>query len=165
MSGQMGRAMVNFGVGIPWEMREYPVPDPEPGAIVVKITMASICGTDVHLYQGDFGPPAGVRQKPAIMGHEFVGRVHSLGAGVATDTTGQPLKVELPYDGAEVATVYAAGKEQVDAAVEAAHAAAAVSGWLVGRRTIPQPSPIRPATRGASEPPPPRPACQQGTAP
>ena len=41
-------------------------------------------------------------------------------------TTGRPLKVELPYDGSEVATVYAAGKEQVDAAVEAAHAATAV---------------------------------------
>ncbi|NLE11092.1 MAG: zinc-binding dehydrogenase [Actinobacteria bacterium] len=91
MSGVTGRAMVNFGAGFPWEMREYPVPDPEPGAIVAKITMASICGTDVHLYQGDFGgrPPA--KQKPSIMGHEFVGRVHKLGAGVSTDTTGRPL--------------------------------------------------------------------------
>jgi len=41
-------------------------------------------------------------------------------------TTGQPLKVELPYDGSEVASVYVAGKEQVDAAVQAAHAAAAL---------------------------------------
>jgi threonine dehydrogenase-like Zn-dependent dehydrogenase len=92
MSKENGRAMVNFGVGLPWEMREYPIPDPEPGAIVAKITMASICGTDVHLYSGDFGGPAGERQKPSISGHEFVGRVHRLGAGVTTDTAGLPLK-------------------------------------------------------------------------
>jgi threonine dehydrogenase-like Zn-dependent dehydrogenase len=92
MSEQTGRAMVNFGLGFSWEMREYPVPDPEPGAMVAKITMASICGTDVHLYRGDFGGPSGVRQKPSISGHEFVGRVHKLGAGVTTDTAGRPLQ-------------------------------------------------------------------------
>jgi L-iditol 2-dehydrogenase len=88
----MGRAMVTFGNGIPWEIKEYPIPDPAPGAIVAKITMASVCGTDVHLYQGDFGGPSGVRRDPSISGHEFVGRVHKLGEGVATDTAGQPLK-------------------------------------------------------------------------
>ena len=66
MSGKTGRAMVNFGVGFPWEPREYPIPEPEPGAIVAKITMASICGTDVHLYRGDFGGPSATRQKPSI---------------------------------------------------------------------------------------------------
>jgi L-iditol 2-dehydrogenase len=91
MSGQSGKAMVNFGVGFPWELREYPVPDPEPGAVVARITMASVCGTDVHLYQGDFGGPSPVKQKPQISGHEFVGRVHKLGAGVTTDTAGRPL--------------------------------------------------------------------------
>jgi threonine dehydrogenase-like Zn-dependent dehydrogenase len=92
MSGETGRAMVNFGIGFPWELREYPVPDPEPGAIVTRITMASICGTDVHLYEGDFGGPTAEKQKPSISGHEFVGRVHRLGAGVITDTAGLPLR-------------------------------------------------------------------------
>ncbi len=40
--------------------------------------------------------------------------------------TGRPLKIELPYDGSEVATVYEAGAEQVEAAVQAAHDAARV---------------------------------------
>lgn len=92
MSSQTGRAMVNFGTGIPWEMREYPIPEPEPGAAVLKISMASICGSDVHLYKGDFGGPKGVRQKPSISGHEFVGRVYRLGPGVSTDSTGRPLQ-------------------------------------------------------------------------
>ncbi len=41
-------------------------------------------------------------------------------------TTDRPLKVELPYDGSEIATVYEAGREHVEAAVEAAWAAAPV---------------------------------------
>ena len=91
MSVTTGRAMVSFGVGYEWELREYPVPDPEPGAIVTRITMASVCGTDVHLYQGDFGGPGATKPKPQISGHEFVGRVHKLGAGVTTDNAGRPL--------------------------------------------------------------------------
>ncbi|NLV72157.1 MAG: zinc-binding dehydrogenase [Actinobacteria bacterium] len=93
MSALMGKAVVNFGPGIPWEMREYPVPSPKPGAMVLKISMASICGSDVHAYLGEFGGPKGVRQKPSILGHEFVGRVHELGEGVCTDTVGRRLEV------------------------------------------------------------------------
>ena len=92
MTGEKGKAVVNLGPGIPWEIREYPVPDPEPDAIVIKITMSSICGSDVHMYKGDFGRPQGVTQNPRIPGHEFVGRVHKLGSNIQTDTTGQPLK-------------------------------------------------------------------------
>ena len=94
MAGDKGRAMVHFGIGIPWEMKEYPIPTPEPGAIVTKITMSSICGSDVHEYKGDFGGPQNTKQKakPKILGHEFVGRVHKLGSGVNTDFNGEPLK-------------------------------------------------------------------------
>jgi threonine dehydrogenase-like Zn-dependent dehydrogenase len=83
--------MVEFGIGFPWELREYPVPDPEPGAIVTHITMASVCGTDVHLYKGDFGGRSQERRKPSIPGHEFVGRVHKLGRGVTADSAGRHL--------------------------------------------------------------------------
>ena len=92
---EKGRAMVNFGQGIPWEMQEYPVPDPAPDAVVTRITMSSICGSDVHMYKGDFGqpaPPPGTRPRPRISGHEFVGRVYKLGANVRTDFNGVPLK-------------------------------------------------------------------------
>jgi len=92
MASITGKAMVNFGVGIPWEMKEYPVPDPEPDAIVTKITMSSICGSDIHGYVGDFGPATGQKGPPRIGGHEFVGKVYKLGSNVKTDTTGQPLK-------------------------------------------------------------------------
>ncbi|MEJ2740376.1 MAG: alcohol dehydrogenase catalytic domain-containing protein, partial [Dehalococcoidia bacterium] len=88
-----GKAMVSVGMGVPWEMREYPVPDPEPDAVVTKITMSSICGSDVHMYKGDFGPMAlGTKDKPRILGHEFVGKVYMLGSNVKTDFMGKPLK-------------------------------------------------------------------------
>ncbi len=92
---EKGRAMVSFGPGIPWEMQEYPVPDPAPDAVVTRITMSSICGSDVHMYKGDFvrpAPPPGAKPRPHISGHEFVGRVHKLGANVKTDFNGVPLK-------------------------------------------------------------------------
>jgi len=92
MKGEKGRAMVNFGPGVPWEMREYPVPDPEPDAVVTRITMSSICGSDVHAYKGEFGGTPGVKGRPKIAGHEFVGRVYKLGKNIKTDYSGQPLK-------------------------------------------------------------------------
>jgi L-iditol 2-dehydrogenase len=91
MTTTMGKAMVNYGPGTQFEMKEYPVPDPEPNAIVTKLTLSSICGSDIHLYKGEFGAPPGP-QRPKIGGHEFVGRVYKLGSNVKTDTTGQPLK-------------------------------------------------------------------------
>lgn len=88
-----GKAMVSVGMGVPWEMREYPVPDPEPDAVVTKITMSSICGSDVHMYKGDFGPMAlGSKDRPRILGHEFVGKVYKLGSNIKTDFMGRPLK-------------------------------------------------------------------------
>ncbi len=39
MAGLMGRAAAFYGTGKPMEIKEYPVPDPEPGAIVVKTTL------------------------------------------------------------------------------------------------------------------------------
>ena len=63
----------------PLEIRELPIPETlEPGAILVKIEAASICGSDVHLWQGELG--AGDRLRlPIILGHEMMGRVARLG--------------------------------------------------------------------------------------
>ena len=95
MNSKKGKAMVSTGLNIPWEMREYPIPDPEPDAIVTKITMASICGSDIHSYKGDFIKRAdvlGSKENPKILGHEMMGRVYKLGSNVKTDYSGQPLK-------------------------------------------------------------------------
>ena len=54
-----------------------PKPEPGPGEVVVKVTLSTICGTDIHILSGGYPVKPGL-----IIGHEFVGRIESLGAGV-----------------------------------------------------------------------------------
>lgn len=56
---------------------EVPVPDPAPGEVLVRVAAAGICGTDRHLYLGEF--PS---DPPVTLGHEFAGTVVAAGAGV-----------------------------------------------------------------------------------
>lgn len=57
---------------------ELPEPVAGDGEIVVETIATGICGSDIHGYTGDNG-----RRSPGqVMGHETVGRIHSLGAGV-----------------------------------------------------------------------------------
>ena len=81
------RASVLESFNTPLRLRDYPVPDVEPGAILVRTEMAGICGTDVHLWKGELPIPL-----PLILGHETVGRIEQLGQGVECDWTGQPVK-------------------------------------------------------------------------
>jgi len=75
----------------PMELLEYTVPDPEPGAVLVKMTMAGLCGSDLHTWRGDQIkrplPPTG---RP--MGHEGVGVISALGAGVEADFSGKRVR-------------------------------------------------------------------------
>lgn len=88
---ETGRAAVYYGLGKPMEIEEYPVPEPEPGAIVVRLTMANICGSDLHMWRGDMDIGQWGAPLPLIIGHEMTGRVHSIGSGITTDSAGQPL--------------------------------------------------------------------------
>ncbi|HYX58598.1 MAG TPA: alcohol dehydrogenase catalytic domain-containing protein [Streptosporangiaceae bacterium] len=53
-------------------------PAPRHGELVVKVGMCGICGTDVHIADGEFPPTP----YPIIPGHEFAGQVAAVGAGV-----------------------------------------------------------------------------------
>jgi threonine dehydrogenase-like Zn-dependent dehydrogenase len=72
----------------PLVTREFPMPKPEPGAAVVRTELAGVCGTDVHLWRGELKV-----KLPVILGHETVGRIEALGAGLERDWSGQPLKI------------------------------------------------------------------------
>jgi threonine dehydrogenase-like Zn-dependent dehydrogenase len=67
------------------ELREYEVPDPEPGAVVAEVVRANVCGSELHIWEGDH-PLSGL-----VMGHEVVCRVAELGAGVETDYAERPV--------------------------------------------------------------------------
>jgi L-iditol 2-dehydrogenase len=59
------------------DVAELPMPAPGPGEILVRVDAAGICGTDRHLYNGEF-PCA----PPVTLGHEFAGEVVAAGTGV-----------------------------------------------------------------------------------
>jgi len=84
-----GRAAVFHGPGKPFELRTLPLPEVEPDAVLIRVTLANICGSDLHFWRGD----APLRLPPDgwIFGHEMTGRVARLGARVTTDSLGRPL--------------------------------------------------------------------------
>src|SRR4029453_7383709 len=89
-----GRAAVYVGAGQPFEIRDYPVPDPGPGAALVRMTLANVCGSDLHLWRGELDPAKRGRALPIHQGHEGTGRIAALGEGVSTDSSGAPLAVD-----------------------------------------------------------------------
>ena len=48
-----GKAAVFLGPGQPFELRELPVPELEPGAILIRVSLANVCGSDLHFWRGD----------------------------------------------------------------------------------------------------------------
>jgi threonine dehydrogenase-like Zn-dependent dehydrogenase len=83
-------------VGGPIEPAEYPLTTPAPGTVALKLRMAGICGSDLHIFTGELP-----LFYPFAIGHEMVGEIAELGDGVTTDATGQPLavsdRVVTPY--------------------------------------------------------------------
>lgn len=75
-----------------FEIREYPVPDPAPGAALIKVALANVCGSDMHYWKGELDFAKRGRTLPINTGHEHTGTIAKLGAGVTTDSAGQPLR-------------------------------------------------------------------------
>jgi threonine dehydrogenase-like Zn-dependent dehydrogenase len=84
-----GKAAVFFGPGKPFEIRELPLPEVEPDAVLVRVSLANVCGSDLHFWRGD--APLKLPPDGWIFGHEMTGRVARLGARVKTDSLGRPL--------------------------------------------------------------------------
>ena len=58
-------------------IREVPKPVPGPGEALIRVTLTTICGTDVHILRGEYPVKPGL-----TVGHEPVGVVDSVGVGV-----------------------------------------------------------------------------------
>lgn len=60
---------------------EFPVGEPGPGEVLIRIERGGICGSDLHYFNhGGFGT---VRlEEPMVLGHEVSGRIKKLGEGV-----------------------------------------------------------------------------------
>ncbi|MEX3960671.1 zinc-dependent alcohol dehydrogenase family protein [Paraburkholderia sp. EG286B] len=76
-------------------LREADLPDPVPsaGELLIDVRACGVCRTDLHVVDGDLAQP----KKPLIPGHEIVGTVAALGAGVTGFAPGD--RVGVPWLG------------------------------------------------------------------
>lgn len=93
MIPKMMDAIVKPVAGVGLELRQVPVPEPGPGEVLIKVHKTAICGTDVHIY--DWTPWSAEHVKPPmVIGHEYVGEIAALGAGVTGLTVGMRVSGE-----------------------------------------------------------------------
>ncbi|MER6402426.1 zinc-dependent alcohol dehydrogenase [Streptomyces viridosporus] len=88
------KAAVVTDFGKPLEIQDLPVPEPGPGQVLVRMEASGLCHTDIHAAHGDW--PVKPRP-PFVPGHEGVGPVRAVGAGVPGDLVGA--RVAIPWLG------------------------------------------------------------------
>ena len=87
------RAMVLERAGQPLALRERAVPEPGAGQVRIRVHATGICRTDLHVRDGELTEP----KLPLVLGHQLVGRVDRLGAGVEALALGA--RVGVPWLG------------------------------------------------------------------
>ena len=87
------RAMVLERPQTSLTLREQPIPQPAAGEILVDVSACGVCRTDLHVVDGELPHP----KLPIVPGHEIVGRVAALGAGVSGFALGA--RVGVPWLG------------------------------------------------------------------
>lgn len=88
------RAAVITKLNAPWELKNIDDPRPGAGQVVIRIRASGMCGTDVHVHHGHL--PVNL---PIVAGHEPVGEVVELGAGVTTLKVGDRVGVSWNQKG------------------------------------------------------------------
>lgn len=78
-------------INAPHELEVTTVDDPTPGPrdVVVQVAACGICGTDLHILEGEFAPTL-----PVIPGHEFAGTVAAIGSAVTEMKVGDRVAVD-----------------------------------------------------------------------
>ena len=71
------------------ETREVPLPEPGAGEVLVKVMASGICGTDIHIFRGEY-----LGSYPVIPGHEFAGVIEKIGAAVTRFQVGDRVAIE-----------------------------------------------------------------------
>lgn len=86
-------AMLFKSKGQPLEAVELPVPRPGPGQVLIRVCACAVCRTDLHVVDGELTEP----KVPLIPGHEIVGRIEALGAGIDRFSAGD--RIGVPWLG------------------------------------------------------------------
>jgi len=85
------RAMVLRAPGQALHLEERPDPEPRPGEVRLRVEACAVCRTDLHIVDGELPVP----WLPIVPGHEIVGVVDRVGAGVDFLRSGQ--RVGVPW--------------------------------------------------------------------
>lgn len=96
--------------GQPLALREVAIPKPGPGQILVKTEACGVCHTDLHAANGDWPIRPSL---PFIPGHEGIGIVTALGAGVTSVKEGDRVGVPWLYSACGHCEYCLAGREPV----------------------------------------------------
>jgi propanol-preferring alcohol dehydrogenase len=92
---QSMKAAVVHEFGRPLRVEEVPVPTPGRGEVLIKLAATGVCHTDLHAVEGDWPVKPNL---PFIPGHEGVGHVAALGAGVTSLKEGDPVGLAWLHD-------------------------------------------------------------------
>jgi alcohol dehydrogenase len=84
------RAAIVPSTNSAWVLREVPTPEPGPNQVLIKIRASGMCYTDVHQTRGEIPIPF-----PRTLGHEPVGEIVAIGAGVTARKVGD--RVGVPW--------------------------------------------------------------------
>jgi D-arabinose 1-dehydrogenase-like Zn-dependent alcohol dehydrogenase len=82
------RAAVITKFNEPWEIKKMPDPRPAAGQVLIRVRASGMCATDIHVHHGVFPLPT-----PVVAGHEPVGEIVELGAGVTDFRVGDVVGV------------------------------------------------------------------------
>lgn len=77
------KAAVITAFGEDLEVRELPIPELEPGAVLVKVEAGTVCGSDVHVWDGSLHA-GGIRPviPPVVPGHEMAGKIVAMNGDI-----------------------------------------------------------------------------------
>jgi propanol-preferring alcohol dehydrogenase len=85
------RAMTLHAIRAPLVLEERATPAPGPGRLLIRVEACGVCRTDLHVVDGELPDP----RLPIVPGHEVVGLVERLGAGVESFAVGE--RVGVPW--------------------------------------------------------------------
>ncbi len=88
MSERTARAAVYDAPNTPFVIKSYPLRDVRRDEVLVRVSMSTICRSDIHSWEGRRPNPC-----PGILGHEIIGVIDQLGGDIKRDMRGDPLAV------------------------------------------------------------------------
>lgn len=87
------------------EVRDIPIPAPQPNEVLVRVGSVGLCGTDFHIFEGHAnyrtdatGRLIPLEEEPLILGHEFCGIVEEVGGAVKDVKAGDWVVVDQGWN-------------------------------------------------------------------